>query len=255
MTKILEGKTALITGASRGLGRAMAEEFAAQGALVAINYANNDAAAQETLASIESKGGQAFLIKKPQGSLEAAEELAAAFGAELERRSMSIGLDILVNNAGGGPVANLDNTTPEIFEQIVSDNMRAPFYVTKVLKPLLRDGGRLIFLSSLGARHALPDYVVYAMSKSAIETFTFVMAKELGPRGITVNCIMPGLIASDANADLRANPESRKRFESNVLLGRLGEPEDLSGVALSLVSPQMGYVTGQVIEVSGGLNF
>jgi len=252
---VLQNKTALVTGASRGLGRAIAIEFAKQGALVAINYARNDEAAAETLKIIEDGGGKAFLIKVPLVSLESAEEVKSILEAELLERTGSPGLDILVNNAGGGPVANIDDTTTEIFEQIVSDNMRGPFYLTKVLKPILRDNGRVLFFSSLGARHSRPAFVVYAMCKSAIETLTFVMAKELGHRGITVNCIMPGLIASDANAELRADPEARKHFEENVLLGRLGEPSDLSGVALSLVSPQMGYVTGQVVEVSGGLFF
>lgn len=252
---ILDGKTALVTGASRGLGRAIAVDFAKQGALVAINYARNDEAAQETLKLIESFGGSAFLIKGAQVSLDSAQLLKAELDYELTNRTGSPGLDILVNNAGGGPMANIDDTTTEIFEQIVSDNMRGPFYVTKVLKSQLRDNGRVIFLSSLGARHSRPNFVVYAMCKSAIETLTFVMAKELGSRGITVNCIMPGLIASDANAALRADPVARKQFEDNVLLGRLGEPSDLSGVALSIASPQMGYVTGQVIEVSGGLFF
>lgn len=251
----LEGKTALVTGGSRGLGRAMAVDFAKQGALVAINYARNDEAALETLKMIEAEGGKAFLIKGPQVSLESAEELKSRLDAELTERTGCPELDILVNNAGGGPVANIDETTTEIFEQIVSDNMRGPFYVTKVLKPRLRDNGRVIFFSSLGARHSRPNFVVYAMCKSAIETLTSVMAKELGHRGITVNCIMPGLIASDANAELRADPVARKHFEDNVLLGRLGEPSDLAGVASSLVSQQMSYVTGQVIEVSGGLFF
>lgn len=254
MEKTLEGKTALVTGGSRGLGRAVVEDLAERGALVAINYASNDQAAHETLAAVEAKGGQAFLIKGAQGSFEAAEALTAALDAELTRRTGSNGLDILINNAGGGPVANIDATTPEIFEKILSDNLRGPFYVTKLLKPRLRDGGRLIFVSSLGARNALPDYVVYALSKSAIETFTVVMAKELGPRGITVNCAMPGLIASDANADIRANPAVRKRLEETTALRRLGEPADFSGVILSLVSPEMGYVTAQVIEVSGGMS-
>ncbi len=253
--RTLEGKTALVTGASRGLGRAVAVDFAKQGALVGINYARNDEAARETLGMIEAAGGNAFLLKCPQVDLESAQELKAMLDAELTERTGSSELDILVNNAGGGPMANIDDTTTEIFEQIVSDNMRGPFYLTKVLKPQLRANGRVMFFSSLGARHSRPNFVVYAMCKSAIETLTFVMAKELGHRGITVNCIMPGLIASDANAELRADPVARKHFEENVLLGRLGEPSDLSGVASSLASPQMGYVTGQVIEVSGGLFF
>jgi 3-oxoacyl-[acyl-carrier protein] reductase len=254
MNETFEGRTALVTGASRGLGRAVAEDLAERGALVAINYASNDRAARATLESIEAKGGKAFLIKKSQGSYEAALELAADLEAELKKRTGSADLDILINNAGGGPVANIDATTPEIFEKILSDNLRGPFYVTKVLKPRLRRGGRVIFVSSLGARNALPDYVVYALSKSAVETFTVVMAKELGPRGITVNCVMPGLIASDANADIRADPATRQYLEANTALRRLGEPSDFSGVVLSLVSAQMGYVTAQVIEVSGGMS-
>lgn len=255
MNKTLEGKTALVTGGSRGLGRATAEALAECGALVAINYASNAQAARETLEAIEAKGGRAFLIKNAQGTFEAAQALAADLEAELGKRTGSNELDILINNAGGGPVHTIDTTTPEIFEKVLSDNFRGTFYVTKVLKPLLRQDGRVIYVSSVGAREALPEYVIYACAKSAVETLTGVVAKELGPRGITVNCIMPGLIASDANADLRADPATSNYLKENVLLGRLGEPSDFSGVVLSLVSPQMGYVTGQVIEVSGGLFF
>jgi len=254
MSRPLEGKTALVTGASRGLGRATAEELARQGALVAINYASNDAAAQETLQAIEAEGGKAFLIKSPQGSYEAALEMAAALEAGLKERTGSTGLDILINNAGGGPVHTVDTTTPEVFAKVMSDNFSGAFWATKVLKPRLRDGGRLIFVSSLGARNALPEYVIYACAKSAIETFTVIMAKELGPRGITVNCLMPGLIASDANADIRANKQIKDHLESSTVMGRLGEPEDFSGAVAALVSGQMGYVTGQVIVVSGGMS-
>jgi len=254
MDKFLEGKTALVTGASRSLGRAIAEDFAALGALVAINYASNDAAAQETLAGIEAKGGKAFLIKEPQGSFEAAEALVAALDAELERRTGSTGLDILVNNAGGGPVANIDATTPEIFEKVVSDNLRAPFYVTKLLRSRLREGGRVINVGSLGARTAVPDYIVYAMSKRAVETFTVVMAKELGPQNITVNCINPGLIESDANVHVRADENIRGYLLNTTPMRRFGVPADFAGVAVSLVSPKMGYVTGQIIEVAGGMS-
>jgi 3-oxoacyl-[acyl-carrier protein] reductase len=254
MEKPLEGKTALVTGASRGLGRASAEALARLGALVAINYASNDKAAQDTLSAIEADGGQAFLIKSPQGTYEAAVEMAAALETGLKLRTGSGGLDILLNNAGGGPVHTIDTTTPEIFQKVLSDNFSGAFWATKLLKPKLRDGGRVIFVSSLGARNALPDYVIYACAKSAVETLTVIMAKELGPRGITVNCLMPGMIASDANADLRANEQIKQHLEANTAMRRLGEPEDFSGAVLALVSPQMGYVTGQVIVVSGGMS-
>ena len=119
---------------------------------------------------------------------------------------------------------------------------------------LLRSGGRVIFTSSLGARTALPDYAVYAISKSAVEKLTVILAKDFGPSNITVNCVSPGLIASDANADIRANDEIRTYLERTTPLRRLGVPSDLSGVVTSLVSEKMGYVTGQIIEVTGGMS-
>ena len=252
--KFLEGKTALVTGASRGLGRAMAERLAALGALVALNYASNDDAARSTLSAIESAGGKAFLVKGAQGSYEAAENLLSLMDKELTERTGSTGLDILINNAGGGPKADIDASTPEIFEKIFSDNLRGPFYITKLFKPRMRSGGRIIYMSSLGAKNALTDYVAYALSKSAIETFTVVMAKEFGPNNITVNCISPGLIASDANADIRANDDIRTYLEQTTPLRRLGVPADSAGVVESLVSENMSYVTGQIIEVSGGMS-
>ena len=252
--KFLEGKTALVTGASRGLGRAIAEAYAALGATVAINYASSDAAAQEVLAGIEARGGKAFLIKCPLGTYEAAEQLARELTAGLEERTGDSGLDILVNNAGGGPVANFDATTPELFEQVMSLNMRAPFFLTQLLKPQLREGGRVINVGSLGARTAVVDYAVYAMSKRALETFTVLLAKDLGPRNITVNCINPGLIESDANVHVRANEDISAYLINTTPMRRFGKPEDFAGMAVSLASPNMGYVTGQVIEVSGGMS-
>jgi len=254
MNRFLEGKTALVTGASRGLGRAVAEAFADLGAIVAINYANNDAAANDTLAAIESRGGKAFLIKCAQGSFSAAEELVAALDTQLLERTGSTGLDILVNNAGGGPQADIDASTPEVYDSIMSDNLHGPFHLTRLLKSRLRDGGRVIFTSSLGARTALADYAVYAISKYAVEKLTVIMAKDLGPRNITVNCVSPGLIISDANAHVRANEQITQYLLSTTPLRRLGIPSDLAGVVVSLVSDQMSYVTGQVIEVSGGMS-
>lgn len=250
----LVGKTALVTGASRGLGRAIAEALAAEGALVALNYASNDRAAAETLGAIEANGGRAFLIKSEQGSYAAAEALVSALDEGLRARCGDGALDILINNAGGGPQASIEATTPEIYNKILADNLSGPWHITRLLMPRLRSGGRVIFTSSLGARTAIPDYAVYAMSKTAIEKLTVLMAKELGPRNITVNCVSPGLIESDANEHVRANAEMKAYLEQTTPLRRLGVPSDLSGVVMSLVSDAMGYVTGQVIEVSGGMS-
>lgn len=253
MDRFLDGKTALVTGASRGLGRGIAQQLAALGALVAINYANNAKAADETLELVEHAGGRGFIVQGLLGSYESAERLAAALDIELKKRTGQTGIDILVNNAGGGQLAGIEQTTPAILEKTVADNLTGPFYVTKVLMPRLRQGGRVINMSSKGASGALPQYIVYAMCKSGIETFTIALAKELGPRGITVNCISPGLISSDSNADIRANPAMTKFMVDNTLLGRLGLPADIAGVVKALVSPDMSFVTAQIIEVSGGL--
>ena len=255
MTKILEGKTALVTGGSRGLGRAIARHLAASGALVAINYASNETAAHESLAAVEAVGGKGFILQKRLGTLQAAQELAAALEAELIKRTGDPGLDILINNAGGGRYADfsIGATTLEDYETFAADNMGNPFWTTKALMPRLRQDGSVIFLSSAAARNALPQFAVYSMCKTAVNTLTVIVAKELGPRGINVNCIMPGFIHTDVNDAEPRNPETKAYFEKNTLMRRIGEPDDLAGVVHDLCTPSWAYVTGQIIEVSGGL--
>ena len=253
MDKFLKGKTAVVTGASRGLGRGIAVELARLGALVAINYANNEAAARETLALVEAVGGEGFLVQSELGSLESARKLAAGVNAEFQARTGSTGIDILINNAGGGVMADIVETTPAIMEKTIGDNFTGPFYVTQVFLAQLREGARIVNMSSKAASQSLSQYIVYSMCKAGLHTFTIAMARDLGPRGITVNCIMPGLITSDSNADIRANPEMTKFMTDNIRLGRLGQPEDIAGVVKALVSPDMSFVTGQIVEVSGGM--
>jgi NAD(P)-dependent dehydrogenase (short-subunit alcohol dehydrogenase family) len=255
MARILEGKTALVTGGSRGIGRAIARHLAQSGALVAINYASNAAAAEESLAELEAAGGKGFTLHKRLGTPAAAEELAAELGAELEKRTGERGLDILVNNAGGGSFGDFSiaATTPADYEKIVGDNMGNPFWTTKFLAPTLRDGGRVIFISSAAARGMPVEFAAYTMSKVAVNALTVLAAKELGPRGITVNCIMPGMIHTDVNDAQIKDPQTRAYLEQITPLRRLGEPDDLAAVAHDIATPAWGYVTGQVIEVSGGM--
>jgi 3-oxoacyl-[acyl-carrier protein] reductase len=254
MDRFLEGKTALVTGGSRGLGRAAAIRLAELGAIVAVNYASNEAAARDTLKGIEAVGGQGFLIGARLGSFDSAKRVSSELDAGLIELTGDPGLDILLNNAGGGDQnGTVSETSPEVFEKIFADNVTSAFFLTQLLMPRLRDNGRVINLSSGAARSALSNYIAYAMAKKSIETFTIALARDLGPRGITVNCILPGLISSDANADIRANPEMLAQMEQRAALRRIGQPEDFAGLVQALVSPGMGYVTGQIIEISGGL--
>jgi NAD(P)-dependent dehydrogenase (short-subunit alcohol dehydrogenase family) len=253
MTKVLEGKTALVTGASRGIGRSIAQRLAASGALVAINYAANENAARETLKLIEDAGGKGFILHAALGTPEAAKKLAATLDAELTKRTGNPGLDILVNNVGGATYASIETATPEIYNKTFEDNVGSTFFVTQAVLPRLRQGGRVINLSSAGARLALEPLIVYSMSKAAVNVFTRALAKELGPRGITVNAVAPGFVATDAAAADIANADGVAYMKANTALGRpYAEPEEISEVVHGLATPAMGWVTGQLIEASGG---
>jgi NAD(P)-dependent dehydrogenase (short-subunit alcohol dehydrogenase family) len=252
MTRDLEGKTALVTGAVRGLGRGIAERLAEAGAIVALNYASNDAAALDTLASIERKGGAAFTVKAKIGAPGATERLLATMDEELTRRVGRINLDILVNNIGGGTYGSVATTTVEHYDQVFENNVRAPFFLTQALLPRLSDGGRVINISSAAPRLAGVDFVSYSMAKAALDTFTKVLAKEIGRRKITVNAVAPGFNATETNTELTDDPAARKRVEDMTLFGRFGEPADIADIVHALASPAGRWVTGQIIEASGG---
>lgn len=251
----LSGKTALVTGGTRNLGRGIAERLARSGALVAINYASNSVAARETLDAIAAEGGQAFLLEQKLGADGSAEAMAAALSVELEQRTGSRELDILVNNAGGGGYADIHSMTGDLFDDIVTLNMRVPFFVTKALLPNLRHGGCVINISSAASRLALPDAIVYGMCKAAVDLFTKTMAKELGGRGITVNAVSPGFNETEATAGDLKDPERKKAIEDLTLLGRFGLPADIADCVYAVASDDMRWVTGQIIEASGGFNF
>jgi NAD(P)-dependent dehydrogenase (short-subunit alcohol dehydrogenase family) len=250
----LQGKTALVTGGTRNLGLAMAQRLAASGAIVAVNYASNAQAAQAAVASITADGGQAFAIQARLGEPGANEVLAVALDAELQRLTGSTGLDILVNNIGGGEYGTLASTTPEHYDRTFSNNVRSPFFLTQALLPRLNDGGRVINVSSAASRLAGKDFIAYSMSKAALDMFTRVLAKDLGPRRINVNGVQPGFNRTDTNVDVLENEEMRKRIEAMTAFGRFGEPSDIADVVHFLASPDSRWVTGQTIEASGGFS-
>lgn len=252
MERDLAGKTALVTGGSRGLGAAIAERLAAAGALVAVNYAGNRAAAEETVARIEAAGGRAFAVRARLAGQAEAESLAAAVDAELVARTGSGRIDILVNNIGGGDYGTIRDADEAFYDQVMTNNVRAAFFVTRVLLDRIADNGRVINLSSTGARLTDPGIIVYTMAKAAVDAFTRVLAAELGPRGITVNAIAPGFTAGETNAHVTEDPAMAKQVIDNTLLRRFGTPEEIADIAYALASPLGRWVTAQAIDASGG---
>ncbi len=255
MGKTLAGKTALVTGGARGLGRAMVERLAAEGALVFFNYISSAQAAAEVVEGVAAGGGRAVALQAPLEDDASIDSFATQLLEALQRETGSSDLDILVNNIGGGVYGGVPAVTPEVYDHTFNNNVRVPFFLTQALIPHLREGGRVINISSAASRLAGKDFVVYSMSKAALDMFTKVLAKELGPKGIPVNSVCPGFNATDANEHEMNDPEIRKNIESNTLLGRFGQPGDIAGIVYALASPDGGWVTGQVIEASGGFGF
>jgi NAD(P)-dependent dehydrogenase (short-subunit alcohol dehydrogenase family) len=251
----LQGKTALVTGASRGLGRAIAERLAAAGCLVAVNYVSNLEAAQAVVSGVEAAGGQAFLLQQDMEQPDAVTRLVAGLEAELVRRTGEPGLDILVNNVGGGDYAKILDTTEDFYDATFTRNTRAAFFLVKALYHRFRPGGSVINISSEGVRLALPDTIAYNMAKAALDSFTRSLVNELGPLGVRVNSVMPGMMDTHGNKWIFDDPEKSREVVENTALRRIGTAEDFANVVHSLVSPAWSFVTGQWIEVSGGFRY
>lgn len=244
---ILEGKTALVTGASRGIGRAVAVALAAAGAKVAVNYAGNDAAAEETKAAIEAAGGAAILVKADIANREEVEEMVRqtveAFGQ----------IDILVNNAGITRDGLLMRMKDEDFDAVVNTNLKGVYYATKAVMKLMikKRYGRIINMASVVGLTGNAGQANYAAAKAGVIGFSKTVAKELASRGITCNMVAPGLIATDMTKDL---PEkAREAMMASIPLGRAGQPGDVAQAVLFLASDNASYITGQVINVDGGM--
>ncbi|MER7451995.1 SDR family oxidoreductase [Nocardia beijingensis] len=244
----LTGKTALVTGGSRGIGRAIAERLARDGARVAVHYHRDEQAAKETVAAIEAAGGAAFAIRTELGVPGDAATLWAAFDAHAD------GLDILVNNAGTDgirePIAGTDEAA---FDRVFAINAKAPFFITSLGLDRLRTGGRIINIST-GLTHGahMPQLIAYTMTKAAIDSFTSVLAKEVGARGITVNAVAPGIIDTDMNANWLRDAEAQASVAAMSPLRRVGQTADVADVVAFLASDDARWVTGQWIDATGG---
>ncbi|MDF5751555.1 SDR family oxidoreductase [Spongiactinospora sp. TRM90649] len=243
----LKGRTALVTGASRGIGRAVAVRLAADGALVAVHYSAGETAAKEVVAEITDAGGEAFAVRADLGLDDGVEILFAGLEAGLNGRK----LDILINNAAILDTTPYDRLTRDIFEQTWAINVVAPLFVTQRALPLLPEGGRVINISSTVTRIAGP-FLHYAMAKGAVEVMTRGLAQMLGGRGVTVNTVTPGAVDTDMAAWLHAAPGIKEGVASITALGRIGEPDDIAGVIAFLASADARWVTGAAIDASGG---
>ncbi|WP_030797805.1 SDR family NAD(P)-dependent oxidoreductase [Streptomyces sp. NRRL S-337] len=247
-TGALTGKTALVTGGSRGIGRAVALRLSAEGAWVAVHYGDNEEAARETVNRIEGAGGRAFAVRARFGDDGAVDRLFEELTAGLAGQ----GLDILVNNAGISSGNSVAQVTRAEWDRLLAVNITAPFFVIQRALPLLNDGGRIVNMGSTASRFAVSTQIGYTVTKAALESLAPSLANELGRRGITVNTVAPGAVRTDLTAAYTSVPEVVAGLEAVTALGRLGEPEDVADVVGFLAGPQGRWITGRTIDVSGG---
>ena len=241
----LSGKIALVTGSSRGIGRAMAERLSRDGASVAINYVRNSDKAEEVVAAIAANGGTAVALQADVSSLKDIQRLFEQTLAHFGR------LDIVVNNAGIRISKNVTGVLEEEFDRLFAINVKGTFFSCQLAARLLSECGRIINVSSAVTRMMLPGYAIYAASKGAVDQITRVLARELGERRITVNAVAPGPVDTELFRDGKTE-EQIQQMAQMAALGRVGEVEDIADVVAFLAGDDARWITGQTIHVNGG---
>ena len=244
----LQGKTALVTGAGRGIGRGIAKRLAADGAQVVVNYNASADQANALVDEIRQAGGDAFAVQADVSDLAQIDAMIDVLKSRVEA------IDILVNNAGrgaGGTLPHLWDMSVEAYDIVFGLNTRGLFFVTQKVAPLLRDGGRIINFSSTSTRARVGGLSAYAGSKAAVEAFTRIWATEFAPRKITVNAILPGMVDTDLITD--GMPAGAREAAARMHpQGRIGQPDDIADVVAFLASGDSRWVSGEMITVDGG---
>jgi 3-oxoacyl-[acyl-carrier protein] reductase len=241
----LNGKVALVTGASRGIGRAIALRLARDGAGVVVNYAGSEQQARQVVQGIEQAGGRAVAV---QADVSNVADVGRLFDATFQHFGR---LDILVNNAGVILYKLLTDTTEEEFDRLMAVNVKGTYFCCQQAARRMADGGRIVNLSTSITATMLPTYSAYAASKGAVEQITRILAKELGARGITVNAVSPGPTDTELFGQGKTEEEKR-RFGQMAALGRLGQPEDIADAVAVLCSDDARWITGQNVRANGG---
>ena len=245
MEKTLEGKVAIVTGASRGIGRSVAKEFVSHGAKVIINFVSNAAKAEEVVAEIDADGGEAIAIKADVSNMLEIEQL-------FEKTRKAFGkIDILVNNAGILITKPFSDFTERDYDRLMDINVKGTFFACQLAATYLSRNGRIINFSTSVTSQMFPGYSLYAGSKGAVEQITRQLAKELGPKGITINAVAPGPVNTELFT-VGKSPEQIELLKNMNAFGRIGEPNDIADVLLFLASDASQWVTGQTIRVNGG---
>lgn len=248
-------KVALITGGSRGLGKDMALKLANSGCDIIITYQSQKEAAEEVIEKIESMGRTGAALSFDANNFSSLHEFVEQFQQLLQNKFQKQTFDFLINNAGIGATIPFANVTEADFDKFLNVHFKTVYFLTQQLLPLINDNGRVINISTGTTRFCVPGYSVYASMKGAIEIFTRYLAKELGARKITVNVVAPGPVETDFNnGGNRDIPERNKFLASQTALGRVGHADDIGGVIAFLCSEDGGWINGQRIEVSGGIN-
>ncbi len=240
--KELSGKVAIVTGASNGIGRAIAERLAEDGAIVVVNYSKSSEKAQQVVVGIQGKGGKALAVQTDMSQAAEARRLVIDTVKQFNR------LDILVNNAGKFMPKPLDDTTEEEFDSVIALNAKGPYFAMQEAAKVLKDGGRIVNISTGGTHLHFPGATAYLGSKAALEQYTKGLAQELASKGVTVNTVSPGFTETGMMTE-----EYRQIGIQLTPMKRLGVPKDIADVVAFIVSEEARWLTGQTIQVGGGI--